>query len=156
MDSKDLQSILNEPLDVVLSDISKLQRLVIVYQQIYGKECASCGGDDKYKKIFYKLKDEGLSILQNMENATFLFKKTVKSVPMEFGSSDFLTPLNLTDERAIQFLTIRPNLIVLFQKFPDNWRELTAKKMELSKENIEPLAENNATPEPKKGSKKYK
>ena len=110
--SEDLKNLLNEPFEVLSEDINKLQRLVQYYQQIYGVDsCVGCGGKNKYQQFYLTLKDEGVTIMETKENTSFLFNKGVTLVPMEFGSNRFVTPTNLTDELAIEFLAKNKNRI---------------------------------------------
>lgn len=47
-----------------------------------------------------------------------------------FGEADFYTNATLCDAVAIAYLRHHPEDIHLFQRYPENWRELTCKKIE--------------------------
>ena len=72
-----------------------------------------------------------------MENSEFIFKKTVTSIPKEFGSSIFITQANLTDEVAIELLSRKPNLIVLFEKYPSDWKDRINKPKVIEPEEVD-------------------
>lgn len=122
--SEDLKNLLNESYAVLSNDINKLQRLVSYYRQIYGVDsCLGCGGDGKYQEYYLKLKNEGLKIMETKEKTAFEFNKGVTAVPIEFGSNKYVTPTNLTDELALEFLAKNTNRISLFSKFPEDWKQ---------------------------------
>ena len=137
MNSAYLQELISEPFGVLSSDIDKLQRLVVFYRLIYNESCVTCGGTEKYSQYYERLKNEGLKILINMENSEFIFKKTVTSIPKEFGSSIFITQANLTDEVAIELLSRKPNLIVLFEKYPSDWKDRINKPKVIEPEEVD-------------------
>lgn len=143
MGSQELSELLNESFDVVASDITKLQRLVSFYYQIYGKKpsCLGCGGNQKYLEIFNKLKTEGLTIMSNQEQSQFSLKDGVSGIPLDFGSSIFLSPVTLTDELSVKFLSKNKKRITIFKKYPENWEQLV-------EEYLNPKVESEVIQEP--------
>lgn len=120
-----LENLISEPFDTLVQDIRKVERLASFYRAIYGSDaCIGCGGIDTFRKYYSRIKEEGLQIMKNRENSTFLLKKSISARPMKFGSNVMVSNANLTDELAIEFLQINPNRISLFEKYPENWREL--------------------------------
>lgn len=61
-----------------------------------------------------------------MANCDFKLKDGV-CVPMVFGSDRYISNMNLTNELAIEFLTINPNRISLFVKYPADWQSAQPK-----------------------------
>ena len=150
--SQQLTELLNEPYGVIANDIGKLQRLVQYYQHIYGVEaCVGCGGKNKYELYYKTLKIEGISIMENKENTSFVFNKGVTIVPMTFGSNRMLTPITLTDDLALEFLSGNENRITLFEKYPEDWKEQVAafksnKTADADTKKVETKTTSTATP----------
>jgi len=128
MGSDKLRELLNEAFEDLEGNLPKLQRLVSFYRQIYGKNttCIGCGGKEKLINIYNTLKKEGLNIMEKQEKSEFLLKDNVSGIPLEFGSTTFLSVSTLTDELAIKFLSKNKNRIQLFKKYPANWEELVS------------------------------
>lgn len=118
-----LNKLLDEPFESLKTDIYKLQRLVGYYIQCYGSVCAGCGGVDKYEEYYYKLKNEGITIMENQANSQFQLKRGAGPMSLTFGSSKFLSPANLTDDLAIEFLANNKKRIANFSKFPEDWED---------------------------------
>lgn len=143
MDLASLRSLLNEPFTVLSDDIQKLQKLVSYYRKVFDVDiCSGCGGNEKYYQYYLKLKNEGLAIMENKEKSDFLLKNGVTGVPMEFGSSRYLTSANLTDELAIEFLSKNKKRIALFEKFPKDWETRVATEKTTDKKAAKVKAEN--------------
>lgn len=127
LDAHTLSILLSEPFSTLKTDVRKLQRLALYYEQIFGVEvCVGCGGDKKFEQFYYKLKEKGVTAMENKQDSAFKFKKGISGVPMDFGSNKFLTPTNLTDADAIEFLSINPKRISLFAAFPSDWEAKVA------------------------------
>lgn len=126
MGSQELSDLLSESFDGVASDITKLQRLVSFYYRIYGKKpsCLGCGGMNKYLEIYNKLKTEGIIIMSTQEQSQFSLKDGVSGIPLDFGSSTFLSAATLTDDLALKFLSKNKKRITIFKKYPQNWEQL--------------------------------
>ncbi|RZJ67697.1 MAG: hypothetical protein EOO50_05285 [Flavobacterium sp.] len=50
--------------------------------------------------------------------------RDVGMFPFEFGSGEFISNLNMSDEIALRYLKENPKKISLFEKFPENWLDL--------------------------------
>ena len=124
MDAAKLNDLLSEPFDSLKTDVYKLQRLVSYHINIFGStSCASCGGEEKYREYYSRLKTEGLMIMERQANARYVLKDGSGTMQLEFGSNRIISPANLTDELAVEFLAINPNRIVKFKKFPEDWQK---------------------------------
>lgn len=122
LDTEGLKNLMSESFGELSKDIRKLQRLATFYEQIYGVEvCLGCGGNAVFERFYHKLKAKDINTMEAQANSNFSFKKGVLSVAMTFGSSKILTPRNLTDEAAIEFLSINPKRIQNFAVFPKDW-----------------------------------
>lgn len=54
----------------------------------------------------------------------FRLKGIVGIIQMSFGSGQFISNANLTNELAINFLKANPNRISMFEVYPENWKDL--------------------------------
>lgn len=75
----------------------------------------------------------------------FELDKTSVIYKVEKGKGETISNDKMTDELAIQFLTINPDRIRLFSKYPENWKELIG--LELAIEEVENTDEVIETPE---------
>ncbi len=57
------------------------------------------------------------------EEGNFILKRGI-SLPLGFGTGDFLVRQNTTKEKAIRILKTNPNNIQYFESYPENWQEL--------------------------------
>ena len=57
-------------------------------------------------------------------NSQFKFRDNTDLYPIEFGSGLMISNTNMSDELAFMFLKENPNRISLFEKYPENWKEL--------------------------------
>ena len=62
-------------------------------------------------------------IMERQANARYVLKDGSGTMQLEFGSNRIISPANLTDELAVEFLAINPNRIVKFKKFPEDWQK---------------------------------
>lgn len=54
----------------------------------------------------------------------FEFSNPVAIYRVRKGSPERISQSNLTDDKAIEYLSINPERISLFKTYPDNWQEL--------------------------------
>ncbi len=67
------------------------------------------------------------TVAENIElqsESKFKIKGIIGIIQMSFGSGQFISNANITDELAIEFLKINPNRISMFEVYPDNWKDL--------------------------------
>lgn len=120
MDLKRLIEIIDKPLSEIEIDINLAGALVRYYRYIFPNEnsCSGC-----ISKMYSKLKTVNL---EAMANCDFKLKDGV-CVEIVFGSGRHISNMNLTNELAIEFLTINPKRASLFVKLPDDWQSSTPK-----------------------------
>lgn len=68
-----------------------------------------------------------------MKEKTLYKLKNGALLQMGFGSGEFYTNINLTDEAAERFLGMNPEKINLFSVIPDDWKERVEKRKEPKK-----------------------
>ena len=106
---------------------SEVQLISDVYKQAFKKNlrisCGTC-----IIEAYFELKEL-------YENKTMLTQKTMGQFELKknkmiavHGLNDVITSSNLTDEKAIKLLSKYPSHIESFEKYPDNWTELTSEK----------------------------
>ena len=117
-----ITQLLSHTFDEIYKDISKRGLLLQYYSNVFEAKdlCASCPG--KLREYYQKLKSKFNQNRFIMSN--FKLKKDVGVKQMSFGSSEFISNDNITDEKAIEFLKINPNRSILFEVIPENWKEL--------------------------------
>ena len=120
-----IDELINVSLEVILSD-EMLQGYVIKnYREHVNPDiCSGCGGK-KIEEYFLTLKS---MFMKGVIESDFKFKDNGVVLPLEFGSSILLSNANITNELAIEYLKINPNRIHLFEKYPENWKELIGDK----------------------------
>jgi len=123
------------PADIV-KDARLSGYLVKYYRQIFDNEACFCGS--KYEQYYYRLKIEGLKAMKNQQECDFRLK-TNGALPMSFGSSETISNVSMTNDKALKFLKANKNRINLFSKYPENWKELFETSTEqVNKEDSEP------------------
>lgn len=107
---KDILELPEKQLKKHIPDLAK------IYKQEYGRNvCFTCPGDIQNM----------ISTLKNHFNMTsFKLKKPQVIYKMKKGSATTISNPKMTDELAIEFLSIRPERIELFSEFPENWKDL--------------------------------
>lgn len=101
------------------SDKSEIERY---YHEALGKtfhktSCSNCYYDAAIE-IYLYLKRNG----KMKEKSNYGLKNGILLQP-EFGSSNFYTNANLTDEVAEKYLAKKPSNITLFSVYPEDWEE---------------------------------
>ena len=59
-----------------------------------------------------------------LQEGAFRLKSDIHSLPMDFGSSEFFNNDTLTNDVALRYLSINPNRIANFEKYPKDWEQL--------------------------------
>lgn len=62
--------------------------------------------------------------IESKIESNFRLKGIVGIIQMSFGSGQFISNANITDDLAIEFLKVNPNRISMFEAYPENWKEL--------------------------------
>lgn len=95
-------------------------RLMQYGMYIYGSigECGGCSSG--FTDLYNNLKSTGMAALENKINRDFDLKDGYFA-QMRFGSSVHVSNANLTNELALEFLSINKSRIKVFKKFPADW-----------------------------------
>lgn len=101
------------------ADKMEIERL---YSSVLDKKFIKTSCNDCYKDAVYEMyayiKKNG-----KMKDKTVYKLKNGALLQMAFGSDEFYTNSNLTDEVAERFLAKYPERINLFSVYPDNWKK---------------------------------
>lgn len=123
MNIERLKYLLEIPLDVLQNDKELKSELTDYYKFIFNVNgCSSC--KDKFPAYYKKLTENGLEKFNVLTTGNFKLRSEVGMVEMDFSNGQFLSNSNATDDLCIEFLRINPNRISLFEKYPENWKEL--------------------------------
>lgn len=116
-------NILVKPFEELYKDLERRGLLIKIYAETFEERdlCASC--KEKVRNYYKKLRDH-FKIKEIMANSKYRLKEDAGVMQMEFGSAEFISNDNITDEIAEQFLKINPNRIVVFEEFPEDWEDL--------------------------------
>ena len=98
-----------------------------LYTEVLGKEfvktsCNGCYRDAVFEMYAY-LKKNG-----KMKEKSVYRLKNGALLQMGFGSGEFFTNANLTDEAAERYLNLKPQGINLFSVYPDDWKSRVEKR----------------------------
>lgn len=128
---KNIEELLLSSFEEIFNDFKKRGLLLQYYSDVFGEKdlCSSCQA--KMKKYYERLKNKLNQ--KNKKMSQFLFKKDVGAMQMSFGSGQFISNDNMTDELAIEYLKINPNRNTMFSKKPENWEELIGEEQETEK-----------------------
>lgn len=101
-----------------------------LHHSLFGEHLSkskNCGCIDDFFSYLNSLKnsEQSINIKQKQMESQFELKKG--KVIMLHGFNEVVTKDNLTDAKALAILKKYPAHISSFQKFPDNWQELTGK-----------------------------
>ena len=104
-----------------------------LYTEVLGKEfiktsCNDCYRDAVYEMYAY-LKKNG-----KMKEKTLYGLKNGVLLQMGFGSGEFYTNANLTDEAAERFLELNPDKANFFSVLPDDWKKRVKERTKKNKE----------------------
>lgn len=118
--ANELSELLNIPVSDLQKNRSQKGRLMQYGMYVFGR-AGDCGGcRDAFKQLFYKLKSEGMIALENKINRDFDLKPGYVA-QLKFGSSVHISNAVLTNELAIEFLSVNKARIKVFTKFPEDW-----------------------------------
>ena len=59
-----------------------------------------------------------------LQEGAFRLRGDIHSLAMDFGSSEFFNNDTLTNDVALRYLSINPNRIANFEKYPKGWEQL--------------------------------
>ena len=118
--ANELSELLNIPVSDLENNRSQKGRLMQYGMYVFGKagDCSGCR--DAFKQLYYKLKSEGMKALENKINRDFDLKAGYIA-QLKFGSSVHISNAVLTNELAIEFLSVNKSRIKVFTKFPEDW-----------------------------------
>lgn len=126
-----------------------------MYMEVLGKKfvktsCNDCYHDAVFEMYAY-LKKNG----KMKEKSIYQLKNGVL-LQMGFGSGEFYTNANLTDEAAERFLSMKPEKINLFAIYPDDWTSRVEKRFRPAKqkESVKVEDESGSKGEKKEETKK--
>ena len=118
--ANELSELLNIPVSDLENNRSQKGRLMQYGMYVFGKagDCSGCR--DAFKQLYYKLKSQGMKALENKINRDFDLKAGYIA-QLKFGSSVHISNAVLTNELAIEFLSVNKARIKVFTKFPEDW-----------------------------------
>ena len=73
------------------------------------------------KKIEEMARNKTKNTDTTLQEGSFRLKSDIHSLPMDFGSSEFFNNDTLTNDIALQYLSINPNRIANFEEYPKDW-----------------------------------
>ena len=79
--------------------------------------CSTC----KKKSTEIQISEE---IVTQNNPCNFRLRSVIGVIQLSFGSGQFISNYNLTDELAVEFLRVNPNRISMFSVYPENLEEL--------------------------------
>lgn len=106
--------------DIAALPFSEMKKHINLLDDEYHKRtgrrvCRSCSGDVQFM----------INYLKNLKDMSkFELKNPVAIYRMQKGRAERITQSILTDDMAIEYLSINPERIVLFGRYPDNWEQL--------------------------------
>lgn len=122
MNKDRLQEILNIPFSELNSNKELQAELTDYYKFIYDvKVCSSC--KNKFPTYYKKLMENGLEKL-SLKIDNFKLRNNIGVLQINFENGLFISQTQADDETCIGFLRANPNRISLFEKYPENWKEL--------------------------------
>ena len=112
---------------------SEKSEIEALYTEVLGKEfiktsCNDCYRDAVFEMYAY-LKKNG-----KMKEKTLYGLKNGVLLQMGFGSDEFYTNANLTDEAAERFLELNPDKANFFSVLPDDWKKRVKERSKKNKE----------------------
>lgn len=125
MNKERLQEILN----IDYTDLSTTEKteLTEFYKFIYNtKGCSNC--KDKTKNYYDKLSENGIELLTE-SNTQFKLRSDIGVSQIEFNGM-VISQSSTDDNTCIEFLKLNPARISLFEKYPENWRDLLTQNNE--------------------------
>lgn len=123
----DVSNRLKELGEVITFSASEKTEIEGLYPEVLGKtfkktSCNDCYRDAVFEMYAY-LKKNG-----KMKEKSIYGLKNGVLLQMTFGSGEFYTNANLTDEAAERFLQANPDKANFFSVIPDDWEERVKKR----------------------------
>lgn len=98
-----------------------MDQLAAEYKELTGRTvCRSCGSDVNFMILTLK---------NHHKMSNFQLKKPFASYRMAAGSRVFISNAAMTDQLALDYLAHDPARIILFNKYPENWKELVSEQV---------------------------
>jgi len=108
-----------------------IKELAEDYYVNYGRRvCTSCPSD---------INNMLITLRKHYKMTNFEFKKLNGIYKMKQGGSVTISNKSMTDEIALEFLSINKERISLFSKYPENWEELLDNPTVEPKVDVEPI-----------------
>ena len=76
------------------------------------------------KKTAEMAKKKSKNTYNTLQEGAFRLRGDIHSLAMDFGSSEFFNNDTLTNDVALRYLSINPNRIANFEKYPKGWEQL--------------------------------
>lgn len=112
---------------VTTFSLSEKEEIGNLYPVVLGKSFVKTSCNDCYRDAVFEmysyLKKNG-----KMKEKTIYGLKNGVLLQMGFGSGDFYTNANLTDEAAERFLAMNPDKSNFFSVLPDDWKKRVEKR----------------------------
>ncbi len=101
--------------------VSYVKYVFQIYYILFGQVCNVC--PNKIPTYINQIKNYIMEEDKTNKNSRYKLKKG--KVIHVFGTNQYYSEHNITDNIAIKLLSKNPNRISLFAKFPENWRTET-------------------------------
>lgn len=122
MNKDRLTELLAIPIEQLEQDKDLKAELIEYYKFIYGvKVCTSC--KNKFPTYYKKLMENGIEKLTE-SLCVFRLRKDLGVIQINFGDSQFISQSEADFDTCIGFLKANPNRISMFEKYPENWKQL--------------------------------
>ena len=76
------------------------------------------------KKIEEMARNKTKNTDSTLQEVAFRLRGDIHSLAMDFGSNEFFNNDTLTNDVALRYLSINPNRIANFEKYPKDWEQL--------------------------------
>ena len=76
------------------------------------------------KKTAEMARNKTKSTDSTLQEGAFRLRGDIHSLAMDFGSNEFFNNDTLTNDVALRYLSINPNRIANFEKYPKGWEQL--------------------------------
>jgi hypothetical protein len=124
-----LKELLQIPFEELASNTDLKNEVTEFYKVVFNvKTCTSC--KDKFSEYYKKLIDSGITNdveISNSESvieSNFKLRTDLGVTRITFDDGQFISQTECDDDVAIGFLQANPNRISMFEKYPENWKEL--------------------------------
>lgn len=118
-----LKELLQIPFSELETDKDLKTEITEYYKFIYDvKACSGC--KNKFPTYYKKLMENGVEKLTEKVESNFKLRADIGVLQINFGDGEFISQSYAPDHLCIGFLNANPNRISLFEKYPENWKEL--------------------------------